>query len=278
MSTGFYLLDHPNPNGPFYYTTRRRRLVAITVHCTAGLEDLDLIGPDHSAEKTAQYAATTTRAVSWHSGSDTDSCFELLPAHYTAFQTRGYNSSTYGHEISKRDMTWSDEPPAWVTATLERPKDHLRRVAVAAGIPIRRITQAELDRAIAADDPSLGGFIGHAPLDPTRRTDPGADFPWERFLALVEGDEMVDRNTKADDGLGTLAAVFDEALDRGFASEHTQPGGVAFNDEILAMLKRMGLFDYRTTIAAMNKKIAAAAAGGATIGAVIAEIVERLAN
>src|SRR5688500_6361688 len=97
---GFYLLDNPNPNGPFYYTTRRGKILAMVVHITAGLEDLDATN-DHSAEATARYAATTSRPVSWHLGSDTDSGFHLLPASYTAFHVRGYNSTTIGHEISK---------------------------------------------------------------------------------------------------------------------------------------------------------------------------------
>lgn len=184
-----YLLEHPNPHGPHYYTTRRQKCVAIVMHCTAGLEDLDLIGVDASAEQTAKYAATTTRKVSWHSGSDSDSALQLLPASYTAWHVRNYNSATYGHEISKRDMTWGDEPAGWVTATLRRAADHLGPVAESLGIPIRRITKVQLDRAIATQRPDLGGFIGHDVLDPTRRTDPG-DFPWERFFDMATGSEV----------------------------------------------------------------------------------------
>lgn len=203
----YYLLDHENPNAArrsngkrgHYYPTRRRRLVVIVVHCTAGLEDLDLRGDDDSAEATARYAATTERVVSWHSGSDTDSVVELLPPSATAFHVRGMNSGTYGHEISKSDMTWADEPADWVAATLAQAASHLAGIARAAGIPLRRIGAAQARRAYASERPELGGFIGHAPLDPARRRDPGDDFPWGRFFDLMvprprsteEDDEML---------------------------------------------------------------------------------------
>lgn len=181
---GYYLLDHPNPNGRHYYTSRRGPLLAIVVHVTAGLQDQDLQGVDISAEAAARYAASTVREVSWHSGSDSDSFVKLLPASYTAWHVHGYNSATYGHEISKLDVTWSDEPPRWVVATLEQAAAGLAPVARAYGIPVRQATRAELDRAIATGGPPVG-FIGHEPLDPDRRRDPGRDFPWTRFLDLV---------------------------------------------------------------------------------------------
>lgn len=190
---GYYLLDHPNRHGPHYYTTRRGRLLAIVVHITAGLEDFDATD-DHSAENTARYAATTDRAVSWHSGSDSDTAFDLLPASYTAFQCRGYNSTTYGHEISKADPDWRDAPEPWRTRTLRLAGRHLGAKARALGVPIRKATKAELDRAIATGGAPVG-FIGHAELDPERRLDPGRvsgvgdTFPWMTFLAIARGEE-----------------------------------------------------------------------------------------
>src|SRR5687768_3425480 len=103
--SGYLLLDQPNPNGPHFYPTRNKPLLAIVVHITAGLEDLDTVN-DHSAEATAQYAATTRTQVSWHSGSDTDSSVYLLPANHTAWHATAYNGSTYGHEISKTHPDW----------------------------------------------------------------------------------------------------------------------------------------------------------------------------
>lgn len=180
---GFYLLDHRNPHGDHFYETRRGSVLACVIHVTAGLQG-EPTGVDRSAEQTAKYAATTDRAVSWHSGSDRDSSLLLLPDSYTAFHVKGYNSRTIGHEISKRDTTWADEDPGWVTHTLEHAAACLRPRLLALKIPLRIATKDELDRAIATNGKPVG-LIGHAPLDPTRRTDPGQDFPWARFLSLL---------------------------------------------------------------------------------------------
>jgi hypothetical protein len=186
----YYLLDHRNPHGDHFYTSRRGSILAIVVHITAGLEDLDGVD-DHSAENTARYAATTDRQVSWHSGSDADSSLDLLPASYTAFHVHGYNSPTYGHEISKRETDWRDDPPGWVAKTLGRAAAHLAPKAAELGIPIRKAKKAELDAAIAVNGAPVG-FIGHWELDPSRRSDPGRvgnldTFPWDPFLAALRG-------------------------------------------------------------------------------------------
>lgn len=188
---GFFLLDNRNPNGDHFYPSRRKPLLAIVVHITAGLEDRDNIGPDASAEDTAHYAATTDRDVSWHSGSDSDSWVDLLPYSYTAWQCVNYNSSTAGHEISKAETDWRDDPAEWVTRTLTVAGVGLGKKARANGIPLRKCTRAELDNAIAHGGPPVG-FISHHELDPTRRTDPGwvgstDTFPWARFFAIANG-------------------------------------------------------------------------------------------
>jgi hypothetical protein len=184
VSTGYYLLDNKNPHGPHFYAARRSPILAVVVHITAGLQGAP-IGADSSAEKTARYAATTDRKVSWHSGSDRDSHLRLLPDDYTAFHVRGYNSTTIGHEISKRDVSWSDEHPGWVTGTLEHAAVCLAPRVKALRIPTRRARKLELDHAISTKGMPVG-FISHEDLDPTRRRDPGRDFPWQRFLGLID--------------------------------------------------------------------------------------------
>lgn len=181
-----YLLEHRNPHGDHFYTSRNRPLLAIVVHITAGLQDTNLSGPDLSAENTARYCATTDRQVSWHSGSDTDTWVQLLPDSYTAWQVQNYNSSTYGHEISKLTDRWAGSDKEWVRRTLTVAARGLGPIARHHRIPFRRASRAELDRAIRNGGPPVG-FVAHADLDPTRRTDPGPDFPWQTFLTLARG-------------------------------------------------------------------------------------------
>lgn len=180
--SGFYLLDRDTARKS-YYTSRHGSILAVVMHVTAGLQGRPA-GADSSAEQTAKYAATTDRAVSWHSGSDTDSHLQLLPDSFTAFHCQGYNSRTIGHEISKRDVSWADEDPLWVTKTLEQAVASLRGRVKALGIPPRWASKAELDRAIATNGPPVG-FVDHSALDPDRRQDPGRDFPRNRFLSLL---------------------------------------------------------------------------------------------
>lgn len=201
---GYYLLERPVAGPPKWYPQRTGRVLAIVVHITAGLEDLDGVD-DHSAEKTADYCATTDRQVSWHSGSDADTAFDLLPASYTAFQCQGYNSVTYGHEISKASPDWRHSNGLWVAQTLGQAGRHLGAKAAMLGVPIRHATKAELDAAVASNGNPVG-FIGHHELDPTRRSDPGQvggvdTFPWDRFLNICRNAAGGSTPTSEDDDM-----------------------------------------------------------------------------
>jgi hypothetical protein len=204
---GFTLIDKPNPYGPHYYPTRLRPLLAVVMHITAGLEDLDTID-DHSAENTANYAGTTDRDVSWHSGSDTDSWVSLLPATYTAWHVLNYNSPTYGHEISKKHTDWRVMSVEWVRKTLRNAaigpdgKSGLKAIALKYGIPLRKATKAELDREIANYDAGRPwkpvGFIGHTELQRQDRLDPGLvgsvdTFPWNEFFGYMHDAPGVEK-------------------------------------------------------------------------------------
>lgn len=197
-----YLLANRNPNGDSFYPSRRSPLDLIVVHITAGLEDLS--GADSSAERTAAYAASTDRAVSWHAGADSDSWLELLPASYTAFHVKGFNSRAYGLEISKANTRWTGMPADWVERTLRNAAAALAPVVTAYRIPLVLLTRAQ---AAAGGR----GFASHASLDPTRRSDPGSDFPWTRLFALIR--ELIDTG----EDLTVMDPVTKKYLDEAFA-------------------------------------------------------------
>lgn len=77
-------------------------------------------------------------------------------------------------------------------------------------------------------------------------------------IAKYIGGEMVTRDSKADDGLDIFKRDMEKARSLGFATVHTQPGGVAFNDEIIAILNRAGLLDFKATVQELKSDLAAA--------------------
>jgi hypothetical protein len=257
---GYLLLDDPNPNGDHFYPTRNRKLLAIVMHITAGLEDLDGVD-DHSAENTAQYCRTTSTEVSWHSGSDTDTWVTLLPATYTAWHASAYNSPTYGHEISKKHTDWRTMSDRWVASTLFVAAAGLKSVAQAYGIPLRKATRAELDREIAKGAAGTPvGFISHSEVQPADRTDPGwvngvDTFPWARFFALMtEEDDMqlTDRMKNAFGTLPTLEQVF-SAIDLNTVEGRKSAEAAAANSGKLVGLAEQQLAATKAQTDALNR-------------------------
>lgn len=170
------LLANPNKN---YYPTRRKPISAIVLHVTAGLQDLDMLGIDHTAAQTNQYGATTDRAVSWHAVADSDSVEDSLPDGYTAFHVIGYNSGTLGLEICNNDARWDNKPKEWVVATLRNAAKKCHAWEKEHNIPRILRTKAEIDSGAR-------GYTEHMFLDPTRRHDPGVTFPVKLFFGLLD--------------------------------------------------------------------------------------------
>lgn len=185
----FYLLDHHRNRhksaGPAghadtrpWYTTRNRCQHGIdgphliVIHTPETLEDF--VAPHDEAERVAAYGANTTRA-SWHATIDADSTIPMLPSSYTAWHVRGYNRCAIGYEIGAKATSWTRAPTRWVEGVLARAAAYAAVDAKRYRIPPVMLSRAEVDRGGY-------GFIGHGPLDPGRRTDPGQSFPWTPFL------------------------------------------------------------------------------------------------
>lgn len=187
MTTGFYLLDHQNPHAPvrgdgrrfWGYSSRNQRARVGVVHSAENLPDFE--PPDTGAEAVADYGATLDRQASWHDTVDSDTRIRMLPWEYTAFHVAGFNSPSVGLEIATQARRWADVPGPWKGAILLNAAGVVREWREQLGIPTRLITAAEA-RAGAS------GILGHALLDPARRSDPGPAFDWDAlfFLATYE--------------------------------------------------------------------------------------------
>ena len=174
------------PAGKFYSTRRNGPVLGIVLHITAGLQDLGMDGPDGSAEGVAKWAASGSAQVSWHVGVDSDSIVPCLPATYTAWHAAGYNSRTFGIEISKLHVDWSTVPADWVTATLRNAARALAPIVVKYGLPLVLRTKAQVDAAIANNDPF--GFVYHSSTSAGTRSDPGKNFPIARLFEMIRAE------------------------------------------------------------------------------------------
>lgn len=185
MVTLGYLQVHQNPSAPVRadgrryhgYPQRTAQTRLIGIHTAESIPDYTP-PVDAGAENVARYLASTSRAASYHEVGDSDSWVTLLPPEAVAFGARGWNTTVWHWSFATQAYRWPNKPEAWKDPALRIAADRCSIVARANGIPPVRITLAQARAGVR-------GFIDHARLDPARRTDPGAGFPWDRFLALV---------------------------------------------------------------------------------------------
>ena len=189
--TGYYLLDHPNSHakasgdGPYQfhgYRTRSKSVRCIVVHTAESTPDT--VAADGGAEAVARYQAGVVRPSSYHDLVDSDSHVRMLPWDFTAFQCRNANSWSIGLSMATKAALWPTMPPSWTEATL----NNLATVTASAirwtkakygiVIPVTKITKTQAENGVP-------GITAHGTLDPGRRSDPGATFPWGRFLSKV---------------------------------------------------------------------------------------------
>ena len=107
---------------------------------------------------------------------------QLVDFDKAAYHCRGFNSRSTGISLAMDAEDWPalarSDVDLWVesaaTMALMVAKWHHGK---GRAIPAARLlTKAEAEQGVP-------GHISHARLDPGRRTDPGADFPWDRFFA-----------------------------------------------------------------------------------------------
>ena len=204
MATGYYSLDHPNPNalrkgyeGFWGYSTMNQTPRAVVTHTTESLADLD--GPDTGAENVANWFQTNDTFALYHTLVDGDTTVRLVPAGldgtepHTAFHTAGYNSFTLGISMALQAASWPRLPVDYRNRVLDRAAAEVALWCARWDLPIVARTKAEIDAGAK-------GITGHGILDPGYRSDPGAGFPWDDYLARIKAAADGTFTPQRDDG------------------------------------------------------------------------------
>ncbi|MGB5758311.1 MAG: peptidoglycan-binding protein [Acidimicrobiales bacterium] len=178
---GIYLEDNPPKRSQYRVGRRAKVKPVIVLHTAEG--GTDTVGPDPTAEAVARFIQTRSEPGSYHLLGDRDSILQLVRFENEAFQD-GTGSNPWAIGISL-----AMDAKRWRTLTLgpwDEFVDSMVQMAVIAalwlydnghGIPMAvQLTKKQSDRADAS------GFIAHGKRDPDRRSDPGAQFPWQTFL------------------------------------------------------------------------------------------------
>ena len=245
-SKEFYLLQHhvsrtkarTKSGGRPWYAQRTKPIQSGVVHTAENLPDF--VPPDMGAENVAKYGATTERA-SWHDTLDSDSWIRMLPHEAVAFHVMGYNSIAVGLEIATQASKWIDTPIGWRYATLDNTAAWIADVHLQHHIPIQYITKAQVDSGVK-------GFTGHGELDPTRRSDPGAAFPWDHVLQraqvlVSEGPDIgyIDRNEWAPWAIADIEMSIELGILRGDGNvkRKFRPKDVVTREELAVALMRL---------------------------------------
>lgn len=163
-----------------YYEGRNEALRLIVIHTMEAPE-----GPQ-TAENIAAYFASGDVVASAHACVDQDSLVVCLPPSDTAFAAPGANADGYQIEhagyASQDGAGWAD---AESQSMLRISAAHAREIALAAGIPLRHLSDDELAAGYA-------GFVGHDQVSRVYKRsdhwDPGTNFPWDQYMGLVNGE------------------------------------------------------------------------------------------
>lgn len=196
-----YLIDNPPRTRQFRRPRRATPSGVIVVHTAESFPDET--GPDTGAENVARFIANRSDFGSYHDLADSDSLIQLVPYDAEAFHDgTGSNPHSYGVSAATQAAKWVQMGNEWTDACVRNMARGAARYARwikrehGVDIPAKRITRAQSEARVP-------GFISHGERDPGRRSDPGATFPWTKFLnyyaeELNAGEDWFDMADRED--------------------------------------------------------------------------------
>lgn len=137
-----------------------------------------------AAKNVANYFATTDTVASAHYTVDSDSIYQSVNEGDQAWHAAGYNARTIGIEhAGYAKMTPEEWQSDYNERMLRLSAKLAAQIATKYGIPAVRLSIAD----ILAGKP---GFAAHADASKAFKksdhSDPGANFPWDHYLSLVQ--------------------------------------------------------------------------------------------
>lgn len=179
-----WLNDNPPARSQYRHPRREAPSGVIAVHTAENTPDY--VAFDGGAEAVARFIRDRDTPGSYHELVDSDSGINLVDYGDEAFHDgTGTNPHSFGLSVATRADVWPLAPKAWrdgaVEQAAQRAARYARWIKDRRGIvvPARRITATQARARVP-------GFVTHAELDPTRRTDPGKAFPFADFLERFE--------------------------------------------------------------------------------------------
>lgn len=177
-----YLVANPPARSQFRANRRQTPSGVIVIHTAENAPDTS--PPDSGAENVASFIRRRTDPGSYHDIVDSDSRINLVPYSSEAYHDgTGTNPHSLSVSVATQAHRWAQLPAAWVKGAVDQAawaaaaQAHWLAKHYGIVVPARRITAAQARNRVP-------GFTTHAELDPGRRSDPGAGFPWQQFLDL----------------------------------------------------------------------------------------------
>lgn len=204
---------------PKSWTNANRGSVQLVViHTTEGSAH------DTSAEDGAAYDARRTDGTSTHYFHDSNSTIQCVLTADMAHTARGQgNRRGIHHELCTRagKAKWLDE---YHDAMLRRAAKQVARDCRKWGIPARKLSVRQVSNG---DKGICGHYDITLAFGQSTHTDPGVNFPWDRFIAMVKA-ELAPPPTKEEDDMATpeeiAKAVWEYDVDTAIAGRQSGMG------------------------------------------------------